>query len=207
MIRIASVQIGKVTCEGSSQPWTTAFYKHPVDDSVKVTVLGIVGDEVADTKNHGGIDKAVLCYPAEHYTEWSKHYPQMANQFGGFGENLTIEGADEESVCLGDRYQIGSVELEVSQPRQPCWKISRRWELKTLLKEVTQTGRTGWYLRVAREGTLRANDEVVLIKRPYPEWSIRRANDLLFGRESNHSATIELMSIPTLAVAWKESIA
>ena len=230
-ITIAGIQVGKIRSEGDSQTsdsmnrhWTTAFYKFPAAGLRTIHPLGVEGDEIADTKNHGGVDKAVLGYSANHYAAWrtelesfdfgglqtDEHGPD-AFGFGAFAENLTISGQDETQVCIGDRYRIGtdetnSVILEVSQPRQPCWKISRRWKHKTLTKRVAETGRTGWYFRVLREGTVDVGDEVKLLARRHPLWTVARANDVLLGRESDRYAVAELMAMEELAPAWKLSL-
>ena len=211
---ITSLQIGSVTSEGNpdsrdalDRQWTTGFYKMPVEGKVRLTRLGLEGDAVADTRHHGGPDKAVLCYAASHYDRWREELPELAMSPGAFAENLTVEGADESSVCLGDRYRIGDVEVEVSQPRQPCWKIARRWGIKSLTKTVTQTGRTGWYLRVVREGFLQAGQTSQLLDRPHPSWSVQRANDVMFGREVDRLAVIELMQLSVLSEAWKGDLA
>ena len=214
MITVTSIQVGQVQTHGDparrdllGRRWTTGFYKHPVNGPVRVNTLGILGDAVADTQNHGGPDKAVLCYAQCHYDAWASEHPELSMSGGALGENLTLEGADETTVCLGDRYRFGECELQVSQPRQPCWKIARRWGVKTLTKEVAITGRTGWYLRVIHEGVIAAGETMVRVERPHPAWSVARANDILFGREVDRAAVIELMAIPELAAAWKASIA
>ena len=213
-LTIASIQIAKMITEGDpntrdvlTRKWTTGFYKRPVTGPVEVRTLGIIGDAVADKQNHGGVDKAILCYANSHYHDWSIEHPQLQMSAGALGENITLDGADESSVCIGDRYRVGSCELEISQPRQPCWKIARRWGVKTLTKEVAQTGRTGWYVRVVQEGTLRSGDTMQRLDRPHPDWTVARANDVLFGREVDRMAVIELMRIDKLADAWKKSIA
>ena len=116
--------------------------------------MGIAGDQQADRENHGGLDKAVLAYSADHYAFWRVHLNLPDMPHGGFGENLTIAGLDESSVCIGDRWQAGNVVFEVSQPRQPCWKMGRRWNIADLPKQVIQNGKSGWYLRVLVEGEL-----------------------------------------------------
>jgi len=167
---IASIQIGPVVSAGdpgsrdiTNRFWTTGFYKRPVDTPVQLTTSGLTGDAVADTRHHGGPDKAALCYAAAHYPVWAEAHPELTLSAGAFGENLTIDGADESSVCVGDRYRVGQCIVQVSQPRQPCWKISRRWGVKTLTKEVARSGRTGWYLRVIDEGMLKAGQQLELI--------------------------------------------
>ena len=239
--RVVSIQVGKVRTEGEStsadsmnRKWTTAFYKKPVVGSVNVYRLGVQGDEIADRKHHGGLDKAVLAYSASHYLRWRTELslddfgvghdtgddlfgdspPTFSlDQFGpgAFAENLTIDGLDEANVCIGDRYQIGdesdnSLIVEVSQPREPCWKISRRWKHKTLTKLVGKTGRTGWYFRVIREGSVGHGDPVTRITRIHQDWPIARANDVLLGREADRFAVAELMAMTVLSEAWKKSL-
>ena len=213
-MNIVGIQIGHVRTEGDpasgdpmSRRWTSSFRKEPVSGPVAVTALGIVGDSVADTHNHGGADKAVLCYAASHYPPWSAEHPDLPFSPGGFGENLTIDGLDEASVCIGDRYRISDLLLEISQPRQPCWKISRRWQRKTLTKEVTQAGRTGWYARVLSEASISPGDAIQRVARPHPAWTIQRVNDLMYGRLLDRTALFELMSLPELADAWKKEVA
>ncbi|TWT53599.1 6-N-hydroxylaminopurine resistance protein [Rubripirellula amarantea] len=212
--KIASLQIGKVVTEGDPETndvtrrlWSSAFDKRPVAHSVTCHLMGIEGDEVADTKNHGGADKAVLCYSAEHYLAWQREHPELQLGPGSFGENLTIKAQSETNVCIGDRYQVGECEIEVSQPRQPCWKIARRWACKTLPKEVARTGRTGWYVRISRSGRLQTGDQLTLLDRPYPTWSISRANGFMFNQTPKDAALDELLQIPVLAKAWKSSFA
>ena len=120
---------------------------------------------------------------------------------------MTIRGVDEQSVCIGDQFQVGPCRVEVSQPRQPCWKIARRWGLSHLTKRVAQTGRTGWYIRVHEPGQIQAGQEISLLERPHPDWSIADANDVLFGkRKKDESAVRELMNLAELADAWKADL-
>jgi MOSC domain-containing protein YiiM len=212
-ITIESVQIGKVLTEGNpasrdpaQHQWTTGFYKSPVACVVDMGRLGIDGDFVADAHHHGGPDKAVLCYAAGHYQDWNEELPDLKMGPGAFGENLTICGVDEKSVCIGDQFQIGPCRIEVSQPRQPCWKIARRWGLSTLTKRVAQTGRTGWYIRVQEPGQIQAGQEMSLLERPHPDWSIAKANDVLLGKRKDQMAVNALMNLAELADAWKASL-
>jgi len=216
MITVESIRIGRVRTSGdpsardlTHRGWTTGFYKMPVEGKVEVGTLGLVGDEVADTLHHGGPDKALLCYAASHYPFWADEYPELTGGIsaGALGENLTITGAAEADVCIGDRFRLGSCRLQVSQPRQPCWKISRRWGIKTFTKRVTQTGRTGWYLRVLTPGRICAGQQLELIDRPHPTWTVARANDLMFGREADRLAVTELMQLGPLAESWKRDLA
>lgn len=214
MPRISSVQIGKVVTDGdpetreiTTREWTSAFRKTPVEGAVNAGTLGIEGDEVADRKHHGGPDKAILCYAESHYGPWSVESPELAFGPGAFGENLTVADADETDVCIGDRCLVGTCVLEVCQPRQPCWKVSRRFGDKTMTKRVAASGRTGWYVRVLVPGRMAAGDEMEIIKRPNPDWTIARVNDLFFGRVSDRAATIELMNLRELSHEWKKDVA
>jgi MOSC domain-containing protein YiiM len=206
---LVSIQLGTPTSYGSEEavdahdkPWTTGFFKTPVQGSVFAGVTNLAGDGQADLINHGGVDKAVLAYSADHYPNWREqlHLPDMP--FGAFGENLTISGLSEESVCIGDVFRIGTVTFEVSQPRQPCWKLARRWRMHELVRLVVQSGRSGWYLRVLEEGWIEARMPVVLLERPNPEWSVARANMILHHRRSDLPLTLQLASVPELADSW-----
>jgi MOSC domain-containing protein YiiM len=213
MPTIVSIQVGQPTAyvhegasDGKARPWTTAFFKASVAACVHVGQLGIAGDQQADQKNHGGIDKAVLAYSADHYAYWRTHLNLPDIPFGGFGENLTIAGLEESSVCIGDRWQAGPVLVEVSQPRQPCWKMGRRWQIASLPKQVIQNGRSGWYLRVLNEGGIAAGDAIELVSRPHPTWTVARASRLLYHENDDVAALEELANIPELSRAWREEL-
>jgi MOSC domain-containing protein YiiM len=213
MPTIISIQAGQSTtyihdgaADGNRRQWTTAFFKSPVAGSVHVGELGIAGDQQADRENHGGIDKAVLAYSADHYPSWRDHLSLPDMPHGGFGENLTIAGLDEASVCIGDRWQAGDVIFEVSQPRQPCWKMARRWRIVDLPKQVIQNGKSGWYLRVNEQGALQAGVEMRLLARPRPDWTIARASRLLYHENDNVTALSELANLPELSRAWREEL-
>jgi MOSC domain-containing protein YiiM len=210
---LESIQIGAVRNYGHHDavdthdlPWTTGFFKTAISGLVYVSATNLDGDGQADLINHGGIDKAVLAYSADHYPKWREelHIPDMP--FGAFGENLTIAGLNEESVCIGDIFRVGSVKFEVSQPRQPCWKLARRWRMHELTALVIRNGRSGWYFRVLEEGNIEPRLPVSLIERPNPEWSIARANHILHHQRTDLAATLELAAVPKLAVSWVDEL-
>lgn len=191
---------------GEFEMWTTAFYKEPVDGAVEVTRFGLARDAVADTRVHGGLDKALLAYAADHYTLWRREWEVNDLPYGGFGENLTLQGIEESNICIGDVWCIGDVLLEVSQPRQPCWKLGRRWERPDLPKRVIATGRTGWYFRVRQPGTLEAGAACQLEKRPYPVWTVAQANRLMYDKHASPADLRELADLPVLSISWRESL-
>ena len=155
----------------------------------------------------------MLCYSAEHYPIWREEFRQLdaivqrisVDQFGpgAFGENLTIRGQAEDSVCLGDVYDVGTVRIQVSQPRQPCWKLGRRWQVKQLTALAVSTGRMGWYVRILQEGELSTGQEVCLVERPLPDWPIARLNELFYRDRQNVQDAQTMADCPILAEVWR----
>lgn len=203
--KLVSIQVAKPQAFNDEVgEWTTGFFKQPLSGSVFVSETNVEGDGQADLVHHGGVDKAVLAYAAGHYPSWETELGvQMPN--GAFGENLTIEDLDERNVCVGDQWEIGSVVLEVSQPRQPCWKLSRRWNNKLLPKLVVSNGRTGWYFRVLQVGNIQPSVDVLLLERPHPDWTIMRANEVFYRGGSEEKTA--LAQVAKLSDAWKQELA
>jgi MOSC domain-containing protein YiiM len=187
--------------------WETGFFKQAVDGPRWLGKTNVVGDGQADLVNHGGPDKAVLNYAASHYPAWRGELARPDLPHGAFGENFTIDGLSEESVCLGDTYSLGDAIVQVSQPRQPCWKLAWRWRLKELTALVEQTGRTGWYVRVLEEGEVRPGLTLALLDRPYPEWTVSRATRVMRGRRQDPVAAGELAGCELLAASWQDRLA
>ena len=138
----------------------SAIAKAAREGSVAVGLLGLEGDEQADAVHHGGIDKALHHYPADHYAFWRGEigdHPLLAAP-GGFGENIAAHGLLESDVCIGDRFRLGTALVEISHGRTPCWKIGHRFALPKLTAQVVETRRSGWYYRVLEPGTVAAGD-------------------------------------------------
>lgn len=188
------------------QPWTTAFYKTQVSGPVFVRTTNIEGDRQADLESHGGLHKAVLAYSANHYPEWSSELQLPDMPYGAFGENLTVDGLSEESVCIGDLLRIGPVVFEVSQPRQPCWKLARRWRRSDLVRLTVRSGRTGWYFRVIEQGPIEAGMPIELIERRNPAWTVGRANRVMHHQRSNLALTLQLADVPRLSPSWANGL-
>jgi MOSC domain-containing protein YiiM len=187
-------------------PWTTGFFKTVVEGPVFAGTTDLAGDGQADLENHGGVDKAVLAYSADHYPKWRNELGLPGMPHGAFGENLTIVGLSEQSVCIGDIFRIGTVTFEVSQPRQPCWKLARRWRMHELTGLVVRTGRSGWYFRVVEEGWLEARLPVELIERPNPEWPVARANQIMYEHKVDRALTLALADVPRLSDSWVDEL-
>ncbi|MBL8230872.1 MAG: MOSC domain-containing protein [Bryobacterales bacterium] len=207
MSTVVSLQLGKVqTLPSPEGAWTTATFKQPVEGPVWLGELGFTGDEQADRKNHGGPDKAVLVYSGDHYAAWHPGVFADPLPFGAFGENLSVTGMQEADVAVGDVYRLGGAVVQVSQPRQPCWKQARRWGIRDLVVTINQTGRTGWYIRVIEEGSVQAGDSFALIERPHPEWPVPLAHQILHFRKDDAEAARALAECPALAEVWKREL-
>lgn len=211
---LVSIQVGlprNLGIEGASdpmaRPWSTGFFKEPMDRAVWLGKTQLDGDGQADLRHHGGPEKAVLAYGAEHYREWQRQLMCPELGYGAFGENFTIVGQAESSVCIGDTYEIGDALIQVSQPRQPCWKLSRRWRIKDLALQVQQTGRTGWYFRVLREGFVAPNQPIILVDRPCSQWTIARANEIMHQHLNERELAAQLAACPLLAPNWQHTLA
>ena len=224
--------------------WTTGFYKQPVAGPVTLRAAQLEGDGQADRVNHGGPDKAVCVYSADHYPYW-REMLGLDLPPGAFGENFTVAGLTEADVCIGDVWSVSdatrvacprprghgdppgnmaasedlrdhatptpsaaqqsdAVRVQISQPRQPCWKLARRWRTKTLTAQVVENGRTGWYFRVLAEGTVAPGMTLTLLERPCSEWTVARANDTMYRDKHNRDAAKQLAYLPQLSASWRE---
>ena len=195
---------------GPAVPYTrpgslSGIDKQPVTGAATVAALGLVGDQQGDLRVHGGPDKAVHAYAWAHYAAWRAELPPNAllAQPGAFGENLSIDGADEASVCLGDQWQVGGVLLEVSQGRQPCWKLNDRFGVADMARRVQDSGRSGWYYRVLETGTVQAGDTLVLVDRPHPHWPLPRLSELLYRRTLDRDELHGALALP-LVPSWRK---
>ncbi len=187
--------------------WNTAYWKDEVPGPVRIGTLGLEGDEQADKRHHGGPHMAVLMYAEAHYEHWRTLDGLATMGPGGFGENLTLRGTDERTVCVGDVLEVGGAQLQISSPRGPCVDISRRWNTEWLLKRVLELRRTGWYLRVLREGIVTRGDEVRLLSRPHPGWTIDRLTETRSQQPPPKSELAQAATLAALAPDWCEMFA
>ena len=145
-------------------------------------------------------------YAASHYPKWRTELSLPDLPYGAFAENFTMSLLDETSVCLGDVYALGAARVQVSQPRQPCSNITRRWKLRGLTEKVEATGRTGWYMRVLEEAEVVAGEPVVLLDRPSPEWSVARATRAMQQRARDAAEVRALLAVAALSDAWRQTL-
>lgn len=205
---LESVNVGRPRVLAEPERWSTAIFKDAVDEPVELGVHNLAGDQQADLSVHGGLDKAVCVYSADHIGAW-QHELRIADWgAAAAGENFTIAGQTETSVCIGDIFEVGSAIVQVSQPRSPCWKLARRWRRPDLPKRVLRSGRTGWYLRVLRSGRLQANELLRLVDRPCEEWTIDRVNRITYmpRRLRDAISVARLADCPALAVGWRRAL-
>jgi MOSC domain-containing protein YiiM len=205
-ISITTVLTGHVMTFGpKGEP--SAMAKTPVTGAVSVGPLGLLWDEQADLVHHGGVDKAIHHYPYDHYPFWRGELSGHAllAQAGAFGENISTTGLVEDAICIGDRYRLGTALVEVSQGRQPCWKLGHRFGDAAVPGRVVSTGKSGWYYRVIESGMVSAGDSLALQDRPYPNWTVALVFNLLLAGGHKHEPALvrALANLAPLAESWR----
>lgn len=208
---LQSIQVGlpqqiEEVDENGSHIWRTAYVKTAISGRIWLGSTNLVGDGQADKKHHGGPDQALLAYSADHYAAWQRELG-LAMPPGAFGENFTITGQTEDSVCIGDIFDIGPTRVQITQPRQPCANIARRWSNNQLVKQVENTGRTGWYLRVLQEGYVESGIPVILVARPNPQWTITITAQAMRQRNRRPAPALALYALPELGSRIRATLA
>jgi MOSC domain-containing protein YiiM len=183
----------------------SAIDKRAVEGPVRIGPEGLAGDEQGDRRVHGGPDKAIHHYPRDHYASWQGEVGAHAllQAAGAFGENISTAGITEADVCLGDRLRLGSALVEVSQARQPCWKLSDRFGIADMARRVQDSGRSGWYYRVLETGTVQAGDTLAVVDRPHPHWPLPRLSELLYRRTLDRDELHGALALP-LVPSWRK---
>ena len=183
----------------------TGIFKESVGtERVAIRQLNLDGDRQADLTVHGGTDKAVYAYPSEYYPYWREQFPDMALPWGMFGENLTITGLTEETVHVGDRFQIGTAELMVTQPRLPCYKLGIKFGRDDILKRFLESGLTGFYLAVTKEGEVAQGDTITAISREEHQLSISTITRLYRQDKHNLEGLQRALQVKALPAVWRE---
>lgn len=195
-MKVLSVNVGfprKVLFNG--QIITTAIFKDPVKGPIMLRKLNLDGDKQADLTVHGGLDKAVYSYPAEHYDYWRKQFPNTDLVWGMFGENFTTEGLLEDAVNVGDQFHIGSAKLVATQPRMPCYKLGVRFGRMDVIRRFMASGRPGIYFKVLKEGEVQTDDKIKIIRRDKNNVTVKDIVSLYIAR--NDIDNIETMKRAT----------
>lgn len=202
--RVVSVHVGPVAPLGPNAV-PSGFVKRTVAGRVGATSDGLAGDAQADRRCHGGNDKAVYGYGDAAYAVWRDMFPRHAPRLipGSMGENLTLAGVDETTVCIGDRVGIGTALLQVTEPRQPCFKLALHFDDPAMPRAMTRSGLSGWYYRVLEPGMVAAGDPHVLIDRPNDSWPVRRFFEVIIARADGRELLTEMLAIEGLSEGWK----
>ncbi|PYZ92352.1 MOSC domain-containing protein [Salipaludibacillus keqinensis] len=200
---IISLNVGKPrTLNGLNQTIVTAIEKKSIDQQIFLAKEQLDGDEQADKVHHGGPDKAVCVYSFNHYPYWEEKLSKKLSP-GAFGENLTVKGLLEDEVHIGDLFRWGEAQVQISQPRKPCHKLAKRFEIPTLVKQVSDSGYTGFYFRVIKEGMVSADTPLQFIKR-FSDVSLAEVNETFYHKHSDEASVSRIASIPELADSWSE---
>jgi MOSC domain-containing protein YiiM len=201
MDRIEGLFIGRIAPLGER---TSAIAKFAVA-TAELTPLGLQGDEQADQINHGGPERALLQYCARHYADWRRELPATVAPLAapGFGENLSSSAMDEDSVCIGDAYRIGTARIQVSQPRSPCWKLNARFGVPDLAHRVQDSARCGWLYRVLEPGRLAIDDPIELIERPHPGITVALVMRSVYADPLDRGLLASIAALAELSPNWR----
>ncbi|MHA7818662.1 MAG: MOSC domain-containing protein [Erythrobacter sp.] len=205
-------------CTGTARPFngaeTSAIAKYPREGVVQVLEEGLAPDEQADRRVHGGPEMALHLYPLDHHAFWRERLGEsdLLDQPGAFGSNLAVRGLTENEVHIGDRFRLGTATsgalIEVSQPRQPCWKIEHRFgavcDSKGMVATIIETGRSGWYFRVIETGEVEPDDALERVEIGESEWSVARAFTALVAGKATRAEFEELAAMERLSPKLRE---
>lgn len=203
---IDALFIGTVEERWPGRP-PSAIGKRRTADRLDIGPTGFVRDAQADLAVHGGVEKAIHHYPGDHYAAWQAELDRADLSPGGFGENVSTLGLTEDTLCIGDVLSLGSATVQVSQGRQPCWKLAAHTGEDRMAYLFQKTGRTGWYYRVLDPGHVAPGDAIRLIERPRPGWTVRRVTGARLTRRIERSDAAILAGMPELYAGWREAFA
>lgn len=203
-VRIVSVNVGLPReVVWKDKVVTTGIFKHPVEGRVRLRTLNLDGDRQADLAVHGGPSKAVYAYPSEHYADWRKKVPEMVLHWGMFGENLTTHGLLESDVRIGDRFQIGSAELVVTEPRMPCYKLGVKFGRADIIKKFLASRRTGFYCAVSKEGEIGAGDPIRWISQDPHGVTVADITHLYATKRGDSELLHRAVQVGALPESWR----
>ncbi|MCT2196906.1 MULTISPECIES: MOSC domain-containing protein [unclassified Paenibacillus] len=203
---VRSLNVGKpIEVEHQGKTVRTGIFKMPVTEARYLSSVNFAGDEQADLKFHGGPDKAVCVYPYERYAYWEEKFG-ITLELGAFGENITTEGMLEDEICIGDRFRMGGTMVQVSQPRQPCFKLGVKHGLPELPQAIQQTGYTGYYFRVLQEGEVRPGDQLELVERHPAGVTLAFANRVMHVDKEDAEGIRRILAVEELSASWREQL-
>ena len=201
MVQLLALSVGPI----KSDNLQSGIDKKPVDRPLLLTKTGFIGDEQADKKHHGGPEKAVHHYDFDHYAFWKKELGHKAvfDTPTAFGENLSTSGLSEKNIAVGDIYRLGKAIIEVSQGRQPCFRLNVRFRVPDMSLRTQKSGRTGWYYRVLEEGEVTLQDELELLERRHEDWTIYRLWKAFYVTRNDYDELSQIASLEELSPSWR----
>ena len=206
-MQIISTNIAKpTTFIWNGKEETTGIYKKPVTTSIFLGNKDVKGDEVSDRKVHGGEFKACYLFSANHYAYWEHLYPHLEWTFGMLGENLTVEGLNEKELHIGDIYKVGHAVVQITQPREPCYKFAMKFDSNDVLKQFIDHGYPGTYVKVLEEGDVKNGDTFVLIEKATGSISIWDFFKLLYSEEKNKAHIETIMNNEAIPLKKKAQL-
>ncbi len=198
--KILSVNVGTAReFEYNNRPAKSAIWKSPVAGRIAARGVNLEGDDQADPKAHGGFDKAMYAYAIEDI-QWWEQILGRSLVYGEFGENLTTQGIEVNDALVGERWEIGSTVLEISEPRIPCWRLGVRMDDKTFPRRFTEAMRPGPYLRIIVEGDVGAGDEIRVVEKPHHDLTVR---DVFRIYTRDRDEVERLLDVAQISDAWK----
>lgn len=206
-MKVLSINLGSRTeVKTGNKIVSTGIFKHPVNEAVYLSFNGVQNDHVDDKKHHGGFDKACYLFPSIHYPQWEQLFPELEWNFGMFGENLTIEGMDEDQIYIGDIFRIGNAIIQISEPRQPCFKLNIRLNNSKAIREMIDSANCGSYARVLKEGYVSQKDELHLIEHHDQLISVKDVFKLIYNPDYNKTLFNIAIIHPLLSNSLKEEL-
>jgi MOSC domain-containing protein YiiM len=204
-MKVVTINVGRPRdVEWRGESVRTSIFKTPVSGRVRVSRLNLEGDAQSDLSVHGGAEKAVYAYPSEHYAWWREELPELELPWGVFGENLTIAGLLEDAVHIGDHLRSGTAEFIVTQPRMPCFKLGIRFGRPDIVKRFQQSGRSGFYLAVVREGEIAAGDALEWIRPDTPGISVAHIARLYTSQSAHPDEFRRASELASLPGEWRD---
>ena len=205
-VKLLSVNVSmprEITARAAS--YRSGIYKEAQSAPVRLGRLHLEGDGQADLKAHGGVNRAVYCYPYEHYAYWAGELGRDDFAYGQFGENLTTAGLLESAVCIGSVYRVGSAVIQVTQPRVPCFKLADKMGIPGFAKTFLRANRPGFYARVLEEGAVAAGDRIALLQEDAVGMSVAAVNHCRHFDRANRAAIERALCLTALSPEWRRA--
>ena len=180
-MKVISTNIGKpVTFEWNGKEELTGIFKYPTSNPLYLTKNDVKNDTIINRVNHGGVNKACYLFSADYYDYWKKLYPDREWDWGMFGENITVEGLDESMIKVGNIYRIGDALVQVSQPREPCYKLGIRFGTQEILKRFIDHNHPGTYVKILEEGQVVKGDYLELVEESENPLTVQQFYELMY---------------------------